>query len=54
MKRDPRTIWEDERGLNTVELMSNTALAVAGLVVVWGTLSALGIDVLGWLRNVFG
>ena len=46
--------FRDERGINTVELMSNTALAVAGLVVIWGTLSALGIDVLGWLRNIFG
>ena len=42
---------DDDRGLNTAELMSNTALAIAALVVIWGTLSALGIDVLGWIRS---
>lgn len=51
MKRLIRVARDDDRGLNTAEMMSNTALAIAALVVTWGTLSALGIDVLGWIRN---
>lgn len=46
-----RVALVDDRGLNTAELMSNTALAIAALVVIWGTLSALGVDVLGWIRT---
>ena len=42
---------EDERGLNTAELMGNAALAIAALVVIWGALQALGVDVVGWIRG---
>jgi hypothetical protein len=41
----------DERGLNTAELMGNAALAIAALVVIWGALRALGVDVVGWIRG---
>lgn len=41
----------DERGLNTAELMGNAALAIAALVVIWGALQALGVDVVGWIRG---
>ncbi len=41
---------KDDRGLNTAELMGNAALAIAALVVIWGALQALGIDVVGWIR----
>ncbi|MFO7299884.1 MAG: hypothetical protein DIU67_006805 [Actinomycetes bacterium] len=44
-------ISEDERGLNTAELMGNAALAIAALVVIWGALQALGVDVVGWIRG---
>lgn len=40
----------DERGLNTAELMGNAALAIAALVVIWGALEALGIDIVDWIR----
>lgn len=40
----------DDRGLNTAELMGNAALAIAALVVIWGALQALGVDVVGWIR----
>ena len=45
-----RDSWKDDRGLNTAELMGNAALAIAALVVIWGALQALGIDVVEWLR----
>lgn len=41
----------DDRGLNTAELMGNAALAIAALVVIWGALQALGVDVVGWMRT---
>lgn len=46
-----RRVWGDERGLNTAELMGNAALAIAALVVIWGALQALGVDIVGWIRS---
>jgi hypothetical protein len=47
--------WEamrtDDRGLNTAELMGNAALAIAALVVIWGALQALGVDIVEWIRS---
>lgn len=42
---------EEDRGLNTAELMGNAALAIAALVVIWGALQALGVDIVGWIRG---
>jgi hypothetical protein len=42
---------EDDHGLNTAELMGNAALAIAALVVIWGALQALGVDIVGWIRG---
>lgn len=42
---------EEDRGLNTAELMGNAALAIAALVVIWGALQALGVDIVGWMRG---
>ena len=42
---------EDDRGLNTAELMGNAALAIAALVVIWAALQALGVDVVEWIRG---
>jgi hypothetical protein len=44
-------IKRDDRGLNTAELMGNAALAIAALVVIWGALQALGVDLVGWIRG---
>ncbi len=44
-------IRDDDRGLNTAELMGNAALAIAALVVIWGALQALGVDIVGWIRG---
>ena len=41
----------DDRGLNTAELMGNAALAIAALVVIWGALQALGVDLVAWIRT---
>jgi hypothetical protein len=46
-----RDVWRDDRGLNTAELMGNAALAIAALVVIWGALQALGVDIVGWIRS---
>ena len=43
--------WDDDWGLNTAELMGNAALAIAALVVIWGALQALGVDIVGWIRS---
>lgn len=40
----------DERGLNTAELMGNAALAIAALVIIWGALQVLGVDIVDWIR----
>jgi hypothetical protein len=46
-----RVMWNDDRGLNTAELMGNAALAIAALVVIWGALQVLGVDIVGWIRS---
>ena len=50
LKRWATALRSDDRGLNTAELMGNAALAIAALVVIWGALQALGVDVVGWIR----
>lgn len=42
---------EEDRGLNTAELMGNAALAIAALVVIWGALQVLGVDIVEWIRG---
>jgi hypothetical protein len=51
IKKRFRAMWGDDRGLNTAELMGNAALAIAALVVIWGALQALGVDIVGWIRT---
>jgi len=48
-----RLVWwhKDERGLSTAELLGNAALAIAALVVIWGVLQTLGVDVVNWIRG---
>lgn len=47
-----RERWrDDERGLSTAELLGNAALAIAALVVIWGVLEALGVEVVNWIRT---
>lgn len=44
-------LHRDQRGLNTAELMGNAALAIGALVVIWGLLEVLGVDVVNWIRS---
>ncbi|MCA1736827.1 MAG: hypothetical protein LC739_12200 [Actinobacteria bacterium] len=46
-----RRLDGDERGLSTAELLGNAALAIAALVVIWGVLEALGVEVVEWISS---
>ncbi len=41
-------------GFNTAELLGNAALAVAALVVIWGAMNQLGVDLVAQMRTVLG
>ena len=41
----------DEAGMTTAELLGNAALGVLALVVIWGALQALGVDIINMLRD---
>ncbi len=51
MMRTLARLRDDDRGLTTAELMGNAALAIAALVVIWGALQALGVDIVEWMRS---
>ena len=62
MKRGPMTLWtlltrvlaprdRTEAGMTTAELLGNAALGVLALVVIWGLLQSLGVDIVNWMRN---
>ena len=40
-----------EAGMTTAELLGNAALGVLALVVIWGMLQALGVDIVNWMRG---
>ena len=40
-----------EAGMTTAELLGNAALGVLALVVIWGLLQALGVDIVNMLRD---
>jgi hypothetical protein len=42
---------DDEAGMTTAELLGNAALGVLALVVIWGMLQALGVDIINSLRD---
>lgn len=44
-------IIEGEDGLSTAELLGNAALAIGALVIIWGLLQALGVDIVNWIRE---
>ena len=41
----------DEVGMTTAELLGNAALGVLALVVIWGALQALGVDIVQSIRD---
>ena len=46
-----RRLHEDERGLNTAELLGNAALAIGALVIIWGALEVAGVNIVGWIED---
>ena len=40
-----------EAGMTTAELLGNAALGVLALVVIWGLLQTLGVDIVHWIRG---
>lgn len=49
-RRRPR----DEAGMTTAELLANAALGVGALVLVWGLMRVIGVDMLSWMRTQIG
>ncbi len=43
-------LWIDPAGFSTAELLGNAAMAIGVLVVIWGALKIMGVDVI----NVIG
>jgi hypothetical protein len=41
----------DDAGMTTAELLGNAALGVLALVVIWGALQALGVDIVNMVRD---
>lgn len=41
----------DESGLSTAELLGNAALAIVALLVIWGALEALGVNIVEWIGD---
>lgn len=41
----------EEDGFSTAELLGNAALGIIALVVIWGLLQQLGVDVVNYVRQ---
>lgn len=46
-----KLVNRDEAGMTTAELLGNAALGVLALVVIWGALQALGVDIINMIRD---
>ena len=46
-----RRLRDGEDGFTTAELLGNAALGVVALVVIWGLLQALGVDLIAMIRD---
>ena len=46
-----RPAYHSEAGMTTAELLGNAALGVLALVVIWGLLQTLGVDIVNWMRG---
>lgn len=42
---------DEEAGFSTAELLGNAALGIIALVVIWGLLQQLGVDVVNYVRQ---
>ena len=46
-----RRLRDDEDGFSTAELLGNAALGIIALLVIWGALQALGVNVVQWIST---
>ncbi len=44
----------NESGMTTAELLGNAALGIGVLVVIWGALRVLGLDIVTWIGSQIG
>lgn len=44
-------LHREEGGFSTAELLGNAALGIIALVVIWGLLQQLGVDVVEYVRQ---
>lgn len=44
-------LHHEEGGFSTAELLGNAALGIIALVVIWGLLQQLGVDVVNYVRQ---
>ena len=43
-----------QEGMATAELLGNAALGIGALVVIWGLLQSLGVNVISWMGQQIG
>jgi hypothetical protein len=41
---------DDQEGFSTAELLGNAALGIIALIVIWGAMRALGLDIVEMIR----
>ena len=46
-----RRLLMEEDGLSTAELLGNAALAIGALVVIWGALQIVGVNIVAWIED---
>ena len=44
-------VLDDPRGFSTAELLGNAAMAIGALVVIWGMLRLMGVNLLTEIQN---
>ena len=44
-------VLDDPRGFSTAELLGNAAMAIGALVVIWGGLRLMGVNLLTEIQN---
>jgi hypothetical protein len=52
--RAARDRLQEEGGFQTAEAIGIAAVGLLVLFAIWGALSVLGVDVIGWIRDTFG
>ena len=46
-----RSVTRNEGGFTTAELLGNAALGILALVVIWGLMRELGVNVVGFIQD---